>query len=279
MRTFASEGATLRTSSATRRMPGDSPIIAPVRPRLAQAPLQERVLAPHPPLGERALDRVQEVVVVERLDDVVDRAVAQRLDRALHRRVARHQDDRQLAVELAQGADRVEPGRVRQLQVGDDEVDRRRVHRAQPVADRAQPCRRGSPRRRGAAARPRENPGSSSITRIRSRRLTSIRSPARFMTSAAGSSIRKQAPPARIVLRAQVAAELVHDLARDREAEPGAGAVLGREERLEDAPEVLRRDPRPLVADRERDARARAARLRRRSGRGRPSPARRSAGC
>ena len=110
---------------------------APVGPGLAQAALQERVLAADPPFGERALDRMQEVVVVERLDDVVDRAVAQRLDRALHRRVARHEDDRQLAVELAQGPDRVEPGRVRQLEVGDHEVDRDRVHRPHAVPDRA----------------------------------------------------------------------------------------------------------------------------------------------
>jgi len=49
-----------------------------------------------------------------------------------------------------------------------------------------------------------------------------------------------------MILGAQLAAELIHDLARDRQAEPGADALgLGGEEGLEHAAEVLGRDARP----------------------------------
>jgi hypothetical protein len=165
---------------------------------LAQAALEQRVLAPDASLAERARHRVQEVVVVERLDDVVDRAVAQRLDGALDRRVARHQDDRDLAVDLAQPADRVEPRRIRQLEIGDDQIDDARMDRAQAVAHR--------PGHLGAIALAREQ------------QLHHLREPGIVVDHedalpdcaldalgrdvhgcapgvAAGSSIRKQAPP------------------------------------------------------------------------------------
>ena len=58
------------------------------------------------------------------------------------------------------------------------------------------------------------------------------------------------------------AAELVHDLARDGEAEAGACARrLGGEERIEHAAEVLGGNPRSGVADREHDPAIAAARF------------------
>ena len=51
----------------------------------AQAALEHGVLALHAPLVERAVHRVQELVVEKGLDEIVDRTRAQRADRALER--------------------------------------------------------------------------------------------------------------------------------------------------------------------------------------------------
>ena len=59
-----------------------------------QVALQDGVLARDAALVQRPRDGVQELVVVERLDEVVDGPGAQRADGALHGRVAGDHDDR-----------------------------------------------------------------------------------------------------------------------------------------------------------------------------------------
>ncbi len=88
-----------------------------------EAALEHGVLLAHAQLVHGPLDREQEVVVVEGLDDVVGGAGAQRLDCALDRGEAGHQDDRRVLVALAQRADDVDAAHVGQPQVADDEVE------------------------------------------------------------------------------------------------------------------------------------------------------------
>ena len=89
----------------------------------AQRAAQRRILAGHAPLLQRTLHRVQQLVVVERLDDVVHGAGAQRRDGALEGRVARHHDDRLRAVALVDEAQGVQPRAIGKLEVGDHEVE------------------------------------------------------------------------------------------------------------------------------------------------------------
>src|SRR5512135_820614 len=59
----------------------------------------------------------------------------------------------------------------------------------------------------------------------------------------------KDGVPARFALGRDAAAMFLDDLAHDEQAEPGTVAgLLGGVERLEDAIDDLRRDPRPVVA-------------------------------
>src|SRR5213079_2989067 len=102
-----------------------------------QVALQDGVLARDAALVQRPRDGVQELVVVERLDEVVDGPGAQRADGALHGRVAGDHDDRQRGMHAADFADRIEAGAVWQLQVGDDEVDPGRAAARDPRLERA----------------------------------------------------------------------------------------------------------------------------------------------
>src|SRR5258707_14550561 len=64
--------------------------------------------------AHRALDRAQQILVIERLDQVVDRAGAQRADGAVERGGAGDPDERQVRPLRGQGPDDVEAGAVRQ---------------------------------------------------------------------------------------------------------------------------------------------------------------------
>ena len=84
---------------------------------LRQLFLQDHVFGGQPPLRERALDHQQQMIRIDRLGQEVERAFLHRGDRVLDAAERRHDDDRQLGIELLRRAQHAEAVALGQPQV------------------------------------------------------------------------------------------------------------------------------------------------------------------
>ena len=83
-----------------------------------------RVLGTEPALLERRVERVQELVELERLGDEVDRAALDDIDRVAHRAVARHHDGKDLGIAADRRLNHLRAVDAGQPEVGDEKVER-----------------------------------------------------------------------------------------------------------------------------------------------------------
>ena len=83
--------------------------------------LQENVLGGHAALRERAFHHQQQMIGIDRLGEKVERAFLHRRHRVLNAAERRHDDDRQLGIDLLRRAQHAEPVAVRQTQIGQHE--------------------------------------------------------------------------------------------------------------------------------------------------------------
>ena len=84
---------------------------------------QVRVLRLQPPLLERRVEHVQQLVDLKRLADEVPRAALDRFDGVLHRAVAGDDDRDDVGIALDGGFDDGGAVDARQPEVGDDDVE------------------------------------------------------------------------------------------------------------------------------------------------------------
>ena len=262
------------------------------RGRAVEALLEAHVLGPQRAVLGGALDEHREVVGVEGLDDVVVGPVLHGLDRGLDRGVGGHEHDGQLRVGGGEPRLQLEPVHARHLDVEEGHVVAARADEpqrllaalghvdlvpvlAEPGAERVAHDRLvvhdQDPQRAGGDAGRRAHGLVSREVRLALGRGRGLGLPRRQVDGERGAA-------ARLGLRRRsVPWWRVDDAVDDGEAEPDALArLLGREERLEDAVEVLLRDAPAGVGDHEPHAVAVAAPPRSRRARRPASPRARS---
>ncbi len=116
------------------------------RERLAQP----QVLRREPLLLEPALDDVDDLFDLERLEDVVVGAALHRVDRRLDRAEAGHDDGERVRRRVADGLEQLDAAHARHLEVADDEVVVRVRAARSARRRRPPPCGRCTPPCRGS---------------------------------------------------------------------------------------------------------------------------------